>query len=106
MARRKGKRRKPARTVRWLVLGVALFIAFLYYRPLSSYRETKQELERRAAEVRELEEERKALERRLAGAEDATAVERHARRLGLVRPNEKLFIVKGADAWRRSKRHR
>lgn len=94
------------RTMRWLVLGVALFIGFLYYRPLSSYLETKQELERRAAEVRELEEERKALERRLAGAEEPTAVERHARRLGLVRPGERLFIVKGVDAWRRSKRHR
>jgi cell division protein FtsB len=92
--------------MRWLVLGVALFIGFLYYRPLSSYLETKQELERRAAEVRELEEERLALAHRLAGAEDAAAVERHARRLGLVRPGEKLFIVKGIDDWRRAKRHK
>jgi cell division protein FtsB len=92
--------------MRWLVLGVAVFIGFLYYRPLSSYLETKRELERRAAEVRELEEERNALARRLASAEDSTAVERHARRLGLVRLGEKLFIVKGVDAWRRSNRHR
>jgi cell division protein FtsB len=90
--------------MRWLVLGVALLVAFLYYRPLSSYLETKQELERRGAEMRELEEERKALERRLAGAEEPAAVERHARRLGLVRPGEKLFIVKGVDAWRRANR--
>jgi cell division protein FtsB len=89
--------------MRWLVLGVALFIGFLYYRPLSSYLETRQELERRAAEVRELKDERLALARRLAGAEDAAAVERHARRLGLVRPGEKLFIVKGIHAWRRDK---
>jgi cell division protein FtsB len=90
--------------MRWLVLGVALFIGFLYYRPLTSYLETRQELERRAAEVRELKEERLALARRLAGAEDAAAVERHARRLGLVRPGEKLFIVKGIHDWRRDKR--
>jgi cell division protein FtsB len=89
--------------MRWLVLGVALFIGFLYYRPLSSYLETRQELERRAAEVRELKDERLALARRLAGAEDAAAVERHARRLGLVRPGEKLFIVKGIHDWRRDK---
>jgi cell division protein FtsB len=92
--------------MRWLVLGVALFIGFLYYRPLSSYLETKQELERRAAEVRELEDERLALARRLAGAEDDASVERHARRLGLVRPGERLFIVKGIDDWRRAKRRR
>ena len=92
--------------MRWLVLGIMLFMGFLYYRPLSSYVETKRELERRAAEVRKLEEERQALERRLAGAEEPTAVERQARRLGLVRPGEKLFIVKGVDAWRRSKRNK
>ena len=92
--------------MRWLVLGVALFIGFLYYRPLSAYLDTKQELDRRAAEVRELEEERLTLARRLAGAEDAAAVERHARRLGLVRPGEKLFIVKGVQAWRRAQRHK
>jgi cell division protein FtsB len=104
MARRSRRtRRRPVRTMRWLVLGVALFIGFLYYRPLSSYLETRRELERRAAEVRELEEERLALARRLAGAEDAAAVERHARRLGLVRPGEKLFIVKGVHDWRRGK---
>jgi cell division protein FtsB len=92
--------------MRWLVLGVALFIGFLYYRPLSSYLETRQELDRRAAEVRELKDERLALARRLAGAEDAAAVERHARRLGLVRPGEKLFIVKGIHDWRRDKRRK
>jgi cell division protein FtsB len=100
------KRRRPVRTMRWILLGAALFIGFLYYRPLSSYLETKRELERRAGEVRQLEEERRALERRLAGAEEPTAVERHARRLGLVRPGERLFIVKGVGEWRRAKRHK
>jgi cell division protein FtsB len=92
--------------MRWLVVGVALFMGFLYYRPLSSYLDTKQELERRSAEVRSLEDERRALERRLAGAEETSSVERQGRRLGLVRPNEKLFIVKGLDAWRRAHRSR
>ena len=92
--------------MRWLVLAVALFIGFLYYRPLSSYLDTKRELERRTAEVSSLEEERKALQRRLAGAEQPFSVERQARRLGLVRPNERLFIIKGIDAWRRAERSR
>jgi cell division protein FtsB len=92
--------------MRWLVLGVALFIGFLYYRPLSSYLDTKRELERRAGEVRELKEERRAIQRRLAGAQEPASVERQGRRLGLVRPGEKLFIITGVDAWRRAHRNR
>lgn len=88
--------------MRWLVLGVALLIGLLYYRPLSSYFETRRELERRAGEVRALEEDRRAIERRLARAEDAASVERQGRRLGLVRPGERLFIVTGVDAWRKA----
>ena len=81
-------------------------MGFLYYRPLSAYLDTKQELERRSAEVRELERERSALASRLAGAEEPAAVERHARRLGLIRPGEQLFIISGVDAWRRAQRQR
>jgi cell division protein FtsB len=47
----------------------------------------------------------KALERRLAVARQPDAVERQARRLGLVRPGERLFVVKGIRAWRRSQRN-
>jgi cell division protein FtsB len=94
------------RSMRWLILGVAVLIGFLYYRPLSTYLETKQELERRTSELHELKEDRTALERRLAGAEEPTSVERQARRLGLVRPGERLFIVTGVDAWRRAHRRK
>jgi cell division protein FtsB len=99
-------RRRPVRTMRWLVLGVALLVGFLYYRPLSTYVDTKRELSRRSAEVQELEGELKALKRRLAGARQPDAVERQARRLGLIRPGERLFIVKGVRAWRRSQNNR
>jgi cell division protein FtsB len=91
--------------MRWFVLGVAVLVGFLYYRPLSTYVETKRELDRRATEVRELEGEVTALERRLAAARRPDAVERQARRLGLVRPGERLFVVKGIRAWRRAQRN-
>jgi cell division protein FtsB len=90
--------------MRWLVLAVAALVGFLYYRPLSTYVETKREVSGRAAEVRELRSELKALERRLAGARERDAVERQARRLGMVKPGERLFVVKGIRAWRRSQR--
>jgi cell division protein FtsB len=105
-SKRSKARRRPVRTMRWLVLGVALLVGFLYYRPLSTYVETKRELSSRATEVRELENELKTLERRLASARHPDAVERQARRLGLVKPGERLFIVKGVRAWRRSHKNR
>jgi cell division protein FtsB len=106
MPKRARRKRRSVRSMRWLVLAVALLIGFLYYRPISTYLETKRELERRTTEVRELEEDRTALGRKLAGAEDSASVERQARRLGLVRPGERLFIVTGIDAWRREHRRK
>jgi hypothetical protein len=94
------------RSIRWLVLGVALFMGFLYYRPLSSYLDTKRELARRAGEVQELKEDRRAIQGRLARAQEPASVERQGRRLGLVRPGERLFIITGVDAWRRTHRNR
>jgi cell division protein FtsB len=106
MARRKRRKRRSLGSMRWLVLGVALLIGFLYYRPLSTYLETKRELARRTSEVRELQEDRTTLGRRLAGAEEPASVERQARRLGLVRPGERLFIVTGVDEWLSAQRRR
>ena len=41
-----------------------------------------------------------ALERRLSLTDKTDFVEREARRLGLVRPGERLFIVKGIEQWK------
>ena len=41
-----------------------------------------------------------ALARRLTSSTQPEALARRARQLGLVRPGERLFIVKGIDAWR------
>jgi hypothetical protein len=42
------------------------------------------------------------LGRRLAGGDTPAAVEGEARRLGYVKPGERLFIVKGIVSWRRT----
>jgi hypothetical protein len=96
---------RPARTtllLRWSIAGVALFVAFLYYQPLSSYFHTRSALNDRAAEVERLRVERARLQRRLADSETTTALAREARRLRLVRPGERIFIVKGVEQWRRA----
>jgi hypothetical protein len=41
------------------------------------------------------------LERKLRLSTSDGALAREARRLGLVRPGERLFIVQGIDAWKR-----
>ena len=103
--RRSARRaRPPRRTLRWIALGTLAFVAFLYYRPISSYVETRAELRRRSAEVDELRAERARLLRQVRATESLATLERDARRLSLVRPGERLFIVKGVDEWRRAHR--
>ena len=88
--------------LRWCIVGVALFVAFLYYQPLSSYLETRSALNERTAEVERLRDERTRLQARLADSETVTALAREARRMRLVRPGERIFIVKGVAEWRRA----
>jgi cell division protein FtsB len=88
------------RPTRLLALGALLLVAFLYWRPLHTYAHTKQQLETRHAEVRALQAEKARLERRIALANTAPELIKQARTLGLVRPDEQLFIVRGIAAWR------
>ena len=102
-------RRRPSRSsvvLRWLALAGLVLIGFFYYQPVRSYFETRDALERRLAEVQALERERRILERGLASSSTDAAVARVARRLGFVKPGERLVIVKGIRAWRRAERRR
>jgi cell division protein FtsB len=109
MARGDSRKRRPRHRVprgrfllRWLGVGVVVFIAFLYSQPLRSYLSTRDALEERSAEVRSLREQKQRLERRLEAGDTPAALMREARRLGYVKPGERLFIVKGINAWRRA----
>ena len=104
MARRvKRKKRFPRGKflLRWLAVGVALFIAFLYSQPLRSYFSTRDSVKERTEEVRQLRAQKLRLERRLAEGDTPEAVMREARRLGYIKPGERLFIVRGIAAWRK-----
>jgi len=105
----KGRSKKVARTrarrpraPRWLlplvVLGV---VGFLYVRPITTYLETRHQLDQRRAEVATLRAERARVSARLAQTTSLDALARAARRIGYVRPGEHLFIVKGTAEWRR-----
>ncbi|HUQ23708.1 MAG TPA: septum formation initiator family protein [Gaiellaceae bacterium] len=106
----RGKRtsKRAARTqrstllLRWCVLATAGFVAFLYYQPLSNYLHARATLNQRTAEVQQLREERSRLQARLENSATVAALSREARRMSLVRPGERLFIVKGVAEWRRA----
>ncbi len=94
--------RKPPRSryvMRWIGLAAIVLVGLLYARPLRSYIDTKHELTGRAADVQALKAEKRELQHRLAQSSTGEALVEQARRLGYVRPGERLYIVKGIGAW-------
>jgi cell division protein FtsB len=105
---RKTQPKKPTkprslRALRLLALGVVVFAGFLYYQPLASYLERRDALAQRSREVAVLRERKRELEQRLAASRSPEALAREARRLGLVKEGEHLFIVKGIEAWQQAR---
>ena len=86
----------------WLlaILGITVY---LYYRPISSYLETRHELAASRADVESLRLVKGELQLRLVNSTSVDSIEREARRIGYVRPGERLFVVKGIPAWRRAR---
>jgi cell division protein FtsB len=102
--RRPGRRRRLARL---LAIGVIALLALLYYRPVRTYIDTHRTLSARRAEVRALAERNRRLTQRLQETRSGATLVIGARRLGLVKPGEHLFIVRGISQWRRAHaRHR
>jgi hypothetical protein len=81
------RRKAPKWLLPVLVLGV---VGYLYVRPITTYLETRDQLDGRRAEVASLRAERARVSARLERA------------IGYVRPGEHLFIVKGTAAWKRA----
>ena len=97
--------RKRRKVMRWFALGVVVLLGLLYYRPLKTYVKTRHTVEARTAEVRALAARKAQLEEQLSQIEKGATLVRGARRLGLVKPGEHLFIVQGIAEWRRAHAH-
>jgi cell division protein FtsB len=82
------------RLSRYGLLVVFAGLLFLYVNPVRSYIGTLQESHTRQAEVRQLEREHKLLEARRRALGDPDVIEAEARRLGMVRPGERAFVVR------------
>ncbi len=90
-----------ATRVRWDRLGrvalllVLLGVIALYVNPLRSWWSTWHESNDRKAEVTALERENDRLRERRAQLRDPRALEREARKLGMVKPGERAYVVEG-----------
>ena len=89
------------RRTRLLALAGLVLIALLYWKPLRTYQHTRTVLDRRQAEVARLRVQQQQLRNRLATVGTGDRLIREARRLGLVKPGERLFIVRGIAEWRK-----
>jgi cell division protein FtsB len=93
--------RHAAARIRWDRLGrtalllVLLGVLALYVKPAFNYVTTFKEADRRDAEVAALERENARLKARRAELQDPRALEREARRLGMVKPGERAYVVEG-----------
>jgi cell division protein FtsB len=94
--------RLPARPrVRWDRLGrIALLLVLvgvlaLYVKPVLSWWSTRQESQKRGAEVTALEQENERLRKRRAELKDPKMLEQEARELGMIKPGERAFVVEG-----------
>lgn len=102
MLRMATRRKRPPRSrllLRWAAVGAFVVAAILYYKPARTYLHTRNAVATRAAEVRKLRRQHGHLERLVAASTSDAELAREARRLGLVKPGEQLFIVKGINRW-------
>ncbi len=102
--KRAGRPRIGRRRLRllWAVAIVGISV-YLYYRPISSYLETRNDLTSSHSDVESLRLVKAELELRLVNSTSVDSIEREARRIGYVRPGERLFVVKGIPAWRKAR---
>jgi cell division protein FtsB len=90
-----GTRIRWDRVGRVALLLVLLLIVYLYVGPVRSWWSTWQDSKSKQAQVEQLERENARLRERRAALKTPLALEREARRMGMVRPDERPFVVRG-----------
>jgi cell division protein FtsB len=81
------------RVGRVALLAVLFGIVLLYAGPARSYVATLQESKQRHAELTKLQRENRSLRARRAELQRPAALEREARRLGMVKPGERPYVI-------------
>ena len=94
-ARRRGGIRWD-RVGRYALLGTLLVILLSYVAPLTHWIQQSRTAGAQQTELRELQTENRELRRRARRLRDPRALEREARRLGMVKQGERAFVVRDA----------
>ena len=82
------------RVGRWALIGVFALVLYLYLGPAISWVKTYREAGRQRATVADLRTQNAKLRERRATLTEKGALEREARKLGMVKAGEKAYIVK------------
>jgi cell division protein FtsB len=83
---------------RWALLAVFAFVLLLYVGPAARWVSTYRQAKDKRAEVAALRVVNQRLRAREASLRGASSLERQARRLGMVRAGEKLYVIQGTGA--------
>jgi cell division protein FtsB len=79
---------------RWALIGVFALVLYLYVGPAVTWVSTWREAREKRADVAALQERNRRLLARKRDLSDPRALEREARRLGMVKAGEKAFVVR------------
>ena len=82
------------RVGRWALICVFAFVLYLYIGPARTWVTTYAEAKRKRDEVADVRAQNERLLTRKRDLEQAGAVELEARRLGMVKAGEKLYVIK------------
>jgi cell division protein FtsB len=80
---------------RWALIVVLGFVLYLYVGPAATWVSTYREAGRKRADVAALKAENQRLRQHRRDLRDPAALEREARRLGMVKAGEKSYVVEG-----------
>ncbi|HEX4692885.1 MAG TPA: septum formation initiator family protein [Solirubrobacteraceae bacterium] len=83
---------------RWALVGVFAFVLLLYVGPAARWVSTYRQAKEKRSEVAQLQAQNRSLRSRQASLQGSSSLERQARRLGMVRAGEKLYVISGTGA--------
>jgi cell division protein FtsB len=82
------------RVGRWALIVVFAFVLYLYIGPARTWVSTYSEAKRKRAEVADVRAQNERLRARKAELQREDAVELEARRLGMIKAGEKLYVIR------------
>ena len=83
------------RVGRWALLGVLALVIYLYIGPTANWVSTWREAGQKREEVAKLRAENERLRERRDALKRRSSLEREARRLGMVKAGERMYVVEG-----------